>query len=229
MKSFRIDLPTARVVFTTRSGGCSKGAYRSLNLGLNTEDETADVQSNLGLVCRDLELNSLNMVKQVHGAEILELKRGQGSGSCEADGVATEEKDRAIGITGADCPAVFLISRGRLVGLHCGWRPVAAGLIERGAGTLAGEPFEAVIGPGICAKHFVVGEEVIEAMGADGESHRLAGGFDLVGLIRSRLRRAGARDVRAVDLCTYCEPDLFFSHRRDGGVTGRQAGVGWLI
>ena len=52
--------------------------------------------------------------------------------------------------------------------------------------------------------------------------------LDLRAVAEARLRAAGVQDVRHVDLCTYERDDLFFSHRRDGGVTGRQAGIAWL-
>ena len=38
---------------------------------------------------------------------------------------------------------------------------------------------------------------------------------------------AGVVEVHDVGLCTMCDPERFFSHRRDGGLTGRQAGVVW--
>ena len=43
----------------------------------------------------------------------------------------------------------------------------------------------------------------------------------------ARARPASSRS-RSADLCTSCEPELFFSHRRDGGDTGRQAGLVWI-
>jgi copper oxidase (laccase) domain-containing protein len=64
-----------------------------------------------------------------------------------------------------------------------------------------------------------VGREVLDAFGAPGPN------LDLRAVAVRRLEGAGVTDVQHVDLCTSCNPDLFFSHRRDGGVTGRQAGV----
>ena len=52
--------------------------------------------------------------------------------------------------------------------------------------------------------------------------------LDLRAVAEARLRAAGVKDVRHVDLCTYERDDLFFSHRRDHGMTGRQAGLVWL-
>ena len=86
----------------------------------------------------------------------------------------------------------------------------------------------AAIGPGIGRCCFEVGEEVLaefEHLGDDIANGRM---LDL-GLVCERLlREAGVETVERSDLCTFCEWELFFSHRRDGGVTGRQAGLVWL-
>ncbi|MEA2470652.1 MAG: purine-nucleoside/S-methyl-5-thioadenosine phosphorylase / adenosine deaminase, partial [Thermoleophilaceae bacterium] len=52
--------------------------------------------------------------------------------------------------------------------------------------------------------------------------------LDLRMVVRRKLEAAGVVQIEDVDLCTSCQEDLFFSHRRDNGVTGRQGGVAWL-
>jgi copper oxidase (laccase) domain-containing protein len=72
-----------------------------------------------------------------------------------------------------------------------------------------------------------VGEEVLAAFaGLDG----VASGrkLDLRAVIERKLRAAGVDRVEHVDVCTSCRPELFFSHRRDQGLTGRQGGMAWL-
>jgi copper oxidase (laccase) domain-containing protein len=110
--------------------------------------------------------------------------------------------------------------------LHCGWRGIAGGIVAKGVSAFD-EPPVAVVGPGIGQAHFEVGPEVLEAFAdvpeaADGRM------LDLRAVAEARLRAAGVEDVRHVDHCTYEREDLFFSHRRDHGVTGRQAGLAWL-
>ena len=58
------------------------------------------------------------------------------------------------------------------------------------------------------------------------DARRGARNIDLAQIATADLRAHGAT-VHDTQLCTMCRPDLFFSHRRDGGVTGRQAGVVW--
>lgn len=221
-------LKGARAIFTTRSGGASGEPYASRNLGIFTDDHEPTVRANLDELAAAFDHEGFQLLKQVHG-EIIETVGARTRSEVPiADGAVTTERLHPILITGADCPTVFLSDGERLVALHCGWRPVAAGIIEEGAAFFEGGPFDAVVGPGICQDHFEVGPEVVEALGKDGEAAADGRQLDLVAVIRARLSRAGAELIHVVDRCTYCEPDVFFSHRRDGGVTGRQAGVAWL-
>jgi copper oxidase (laccase) domain-containing protein len=85
----------------------------------------------------------------------------------------------------------------------------------------------ALIGPGARGCCYEVGDEVHAAFAHDdarvGERN-----LDLAIVARNRLHEAGVARVDDLGLCTMCHPELFFSHRRDGGVTGRQAGLVWL-
>ncbi len=125
----------------------------------------------------------------------------------------------------ADCLPVALAAPGQVAMLHCGWRGLAGGIVARAAAEFGDAP-AAAVGPGIGQCCYEVGDEVLEAFSdvpdaADG--HML----DLRRVAEARLRAAGVERIEHVDLCTACRPDLFFSHRRDNGVTGRQAGVVW--
>ena len=113
--------------------------------------------------------------------------------------------------------------------LHCGWRPLAAGIIERALDLLGDHPFQAAVGPSIGVGRYEVGPEVPRAIGPDGLNHYANGRLDLQGVIAEKLDRAAPDHVEFVRDCTYDRGDLYFSHRRDAGRTGRQAGVVWRI
>jgi YfiH family protein len=226
---FEVPLPGARAIFTTRHKGESDGPYASLNLGLFTDDDEVVVRGNIDKLKEELGLDALQLFQQVHGDVVQTVSPASHGTIPIADAGVTTERDVGIMITGADCPTVMLATEDRLAVLHCGWRPVVSGLIENAAEEFRGEPFHAVIGPGICQAHFEVGPEVVEAMGPDGAEFADGRQLDLAGVIRRRLERAGAEHIHQIDRCTFCEPELFFSHRRDAGVTGRQAGIAWRI
>jgi polyphenol oxidase len=128
---------------------------------------------------------------------------------------------------------VAVAGGGAVVMLHAGWRGLAEGVIDAGVRTLralAGEDeLTAAVGPGAGGCCYEVGEEVHRRFADyDGGVHR-GDNLDLKAIAREQLRRAGVSTIHDVGLCTICSaPELFFSHRRDRGVTGRQAGVAWL-
>jgi copper oxidase (laccase) domain-containing protein len=132
----------------------------------------------------------------------------------------------------ADClPVAVARTNGRpgLAVLHVGWRGLLAGIVEAAAEALDGGPFRAAIGPGIGPCCFEVGEEVAEPFRARfGSDVLVERNLDLVESTERALRAAGAEAVGRVDLCTSCEEELFFSHRRDQGLTGRQGIVAAL-
>lgn len=222
----RVSLRGAEVLFSGREGGVSAPPYDSLNIGRSTDDDAADVERNLEILATVAGLDGLQLLKQVHGTEIFDAD-AMGNDFPEADAATTTRRGVGLLATGADCPPVALASADRVAVIHGGWRPVAAGLIEKTAAIFGEEPFDAAIGPGICQDHFEVGQEVLDAFGEDGGTYSSGRQLDLRGIIAARLRQNGAASVDDVDRCTYCDPEHFFSHRRDAGLTGRQAGIVW--
>jgi YfiH family protein len=230
-----VDLPGGRVVFSTRQGGVSEGPYESLNLGILTDDDQERVAENRGRLASaaGLDASHVAMGWQVHGADLKEWEAAPDGGGYAQPGAALEKVDgHATGARGvallvlvADCLPVALVSPTRAAMLHCGWRGLAGGIIERAVATFDDAP-AAAIGPGIGPCHYEVGPEVLEAFDdLDGvASGRM---LDLKAVAAAKLRASGVDHVHDVDRCTYCEPDAFFSHRRDNGVTGRQGGMVW--
>nr|MDQ3319868.1 polyphenol oxidase family protein [Actinomycetota bacterium] len=109
--------------------------------------------------------------------------------------------------------------------VHCGWRGLAAGIVEAAVARFD-EPPTAALGPAIGRCCYEVGPEVLaefEGLEDVAEGRML----DVRAVARRKLVAAGVTRIEDVDLCTSCREDLFFSHRRDAGVTGRQAGMVW--
>jgi YfiH family protein len=246
-----LELPGARVAFSTRVGGVSEGPYESLNLGILTEDEPARVIENRRRLaeCVGLRPEAIAMGWQVHGAGVREWRgpprppdgppgeplagdrRGEagfaepGAPLPRVDGHVTSAAGVGLLVLVADCLPLALASGDRVAMVHCGWRGLAAGIVERALEQFA-EPPAAAVGPGIGPCCYEVGREVQERF-ADLEGVAPGRMLDLRAIVRQRLRSAGVVSIEDVDLCTSCQADLFFSHRRDGGVTGRQAGLVW--
>lgn len=229
------ELPGARAAFTTRAGGVSRGPFESLNLGILTDDDPADVTANRLLLADALGLDaeSVTMGRQVHGAD-LAFHDGHPAHSYfahpgpppeEVDGQLSDRDDLALLVLVADCLPVALSGEGGIAMLHCGWRGLAGGIVAAAAERIGATA--AAVGPGIGPCCFEVGPEVFEAFSAHGDGVRHGNNLDLWQVAATELERAGVEAAEVAGVCTFCDEKRFFSHRRDQGVTGRQAGIAW--
>ena len=230
----RWDVPGAyEVVFSTRVGGVSDGPYESLNLGRMTGDDVDRVDENRRRLCAEIgaPADRLALNRQVHSARVRTAEAGvRGE---PGDGLWTEERDLPVLAMAADClPVALARTNGRapaVAVLHAGWRGLLGGIMQAGVDAV-GPHVHACVGPAIGPCCYEVGSEVAEpfadAFGGDVLRGRH---LDLWTAGERALRRAGVAHVERLDLCTYCHPELFFSHRRTGkprGVQGVIARVG---
>jgi purine-nucleoside/S-methyl-5'-thioadenosine phosphorylase / adenosine deaminase len=227
-----VELPGARAAFTTRHGGVSSGPYESLNLGRLTDDDPDAVRENRSRLEAELGL-PLTMIRQVHGAGVRRITAPpeRAEPLPEVDGQATAVRGVAPMVLVADCLPVAVAGEGAAAVLHAGWRGLAAGILAEGVRAvreLGGSgPLEAVIGPGAGPCCYEAGEDVHERFASYGPGARRGRKVDLKSIAKLQLERAGVERVHDLGLCSICRPE-FFSHRRSGGTTGRQAGVVWL-
>lgn len=233
-----VELADARVLFSTRRGGVSRGPYESLNLGILTDDDPRRVARNRSILAdrAGLHPDGIAMGWQVHGAELKEWDATPGDLEFASRALADDDLERVdahatssagIGllVLVADCLPVALAGPDRVAMVHCGWRGLAGGILERALATFP-EPPAAAIGPGIGPCCYEVGPEVLERF-RDLDGVARGRRLDLRGIARRKLEAGGVERLEDVALCTSCNPDLFFSHRRDGGISGRQAGLVW--
>jgi len=235
------DLDSAQVAFATRCGGVSEPPFDSLNLGLLTDDAAENVNKNRRRLAAALELDPERIAygRQVHGAALVTVSPSFRGSFCtqqvrkeprdalaEVDGQVVGEPGVAALVFTADCLPVALAGPGGVAMLHCGWRGLAAGIVAKGAAAVGAS--SAAVGPGIGPCCYEVGEEVLAAFAPLGEGVATGRMLDLPEVARRLLAEAGVEQIESADLCTYCEADLFFSHRRDAGRTGRQGSLAWL-
>jgi len=227
----RWEAEGCQVAFTTRVGGVSEGPYASLNLGRKSGDDPERADENRRIACdaigADVEKLALNF--QVHSARVLRAApalRGE-----HADGLWTDEPGLPILAMSADCLPIVLARIGKpgVAVLHAGWRGLLAGIAAAGTAALGGDDLVAAVGPAIGPCCYEVGEEVAapfrERFGDDVvQESRL----DLWTSAERALRAAGVERVDRFDRCTACEPESFFSHRRDAGITGRQGVIAYV-
>jgi YfiH family protein len=225
------------VAFTTRLGGVSEGPFESLNLGILTDDYPDRVVENRLRACAAVgaDPETATMAWQVHGGDVTEAKpRGivERTTFERCDGLWTDRPGQAMALVTADCyPVALARANGEpaLCVLHVGWRGLLEGIVSSGVAALGEGPLAAVVGPGIGPCCYEVGEEVSEPF-ADrfGPEVILDGRVDLGRATERALTEAGVASIERTGQCTSCEPELFFSHRRDGGRTGRQGVIAYI-
>ncbi|HXR29095.1 MAG TPA: polyphenol oxidase family protein [Solirubrobacteraceae bacterium] len=214
-----------RALFTARSHGnlSSVGGEDAVH----AEDARDRLRAQIGV-------RGLARGYQVHGAHVrwnatLPAPDPPRAGRDEADGQATAVTGLGTIVLAADCMPVALGADGAVAMLHAGWRGLAGGVLEEGVRLLrergARGGLCAVIGPCAGGCCYEVGPDVRRALGRPGGVGRAR--IDLRALAEERLLAAGLARVEHAPACTICDA-RFFSHRREGGRAGRQAGVAWL-
>jgi purine-nucleoside/S-methyl-5'-thioadenosine phosphorylase / adenosine deaminase len=159
----------------------------------------------------------------------------------EGDGLVTTDPGVVLAVLTADCAPVLLADpAGGVVGaVHAGWRGLAAGVVEAGVAALVelgADPARTVglVGPAVGGCCYEVGPDVREAVGARlpealATTREGRPALDPAAGAAQALRRAGVGQVRVAGECTFDLEERFFSHRRDHGRTGRQAGIIALV
>jgi YfiH family protein len=219
--------------FFTRSGGVSQGVYASLNGGTGSNDAPEQVAENRARMAAALGVapERLLTAYQVHSPDVVVAEQPWSRDTRpRADAIVTRTPRLAVGVSTADCgPLLLADAEAGVVGAaHAGWRGALTGVIEATVAAMEElgarrAHIVAALGPTIRQPNYEVGPEFVERfLAADPANARFfvpaarAGHalFDLAGYIAQRVERAGIGDFEDLGLCTYAEPERFFSYRR---------------
>jgi polyphenol oxidase len=222
-----------RHAFFTREGGVSGGIYASLNSGVGSHDDAAHVAENRARMAKALgvEADRLITAFQIHSPHVVVADQPWDVETRpKADAIVTRTPGLAIGVSTADCgPLLFADAQARVIGAaHAGWRGAFSGVIE---GTIAAmenlgadrSRIGVALGPLIRQDNYEVSQSFVDEfrrtdetyarffVPAVREGHAM---FDLPGFIASRLTQSGIRHFEDTGICTYADPDRFYSYRR---------------
>ncbi len=230
---------------TTRQGGCSTGDYESLNLALNTGDDPDRVYNNRLKLARFLQIsvNAFFFPDQSHTSNIIEIKENTTTDDLSnADALVTKLQNRCLAVCTADCVPILLYDTKQkaIAAIHAGWKGTAQEIVSKTI-TYMKECFDsrpsdilACIGPSISWRNYEVGPEVTEQfISIFGDNSKIIrtnarSGVDNIDLCEANkhlLIESGVfeKHIETIDVCTYKNPGLFFSARRDGIKSGRFA------
>ncbi len=226
-------LARIRHAFFTRDGGVSRGIYATFNGGVGSNDASDSVAENRARMARSLGVEPRHLLTpyQFHSADVVIAEEPwTAEARPHADAVVTRTPELAIGVSTADCgPLLLADHRAGVIGAaHAGWRGALSGIIEATLAAmerLGAERSRIVValGPTIRQSKYEVGPEFVERFltanidnarfftASEREGHAM---FDLAGYIAGRAERAGITHFEDLGLCTYAEPDRFYSYRR---------------
>jgi hypothetical protein len=230
--------------FFGRRGGVSGGPFASLNLSEWVGDDPAAVAANSARVALALPRLSFVALRQVHGARVMRVERGD-SLPAEADGMIARAAGIGLALLTADCVPILCVAAAAhaAMALHAGWRGTLAGIAAAGLDEarrwfdVAPDAWQVALGPaidGCCYEvEASIGQQLIDRWGAMPDAWQRAGShgqLDLRAANRHVLRALGVPEARIARIgpCTSCRNEAYFSHRRSGGRAGRQVSViGW--
>jgi polyphenol oxidase len=237
--------------FTTRDGGSTPAPYHNFNLGRHIKDEHLkhDALANRELLCRELGVNhkQLRVPGQVHSGNVFVVREDEEPDLAGVDGLITDNHDLPLLLHFADCvPVIIFETEKRLVGIvHAGWRGTAQSIAVNAVNMMVEKwgarpgAMVAAVGPAIGPCCYPTGTDVVDQLMATVKAsseavHELVDSSseqprpNLKAINAMQLLSAGVADVDVCGFCTACRPDLFFSHRQSGGVTGRQGALACL-
>jgi YfiH family protein len=224
----------AAVACTTRRGGISSSPYHALNLGRSTADDPAAVAENRRRVLGRLGIPAQRLATagQVHGARVERVTRPGHVAECDA--LVTTTRGLALAVTTADCMSLLYVAPGGAGAAHSGWRGTAEGMPAAALAALCAaagcDPADVTVYLGPCIRSccYEVGPEVASRFPAEVvRADRPRPFLDLPAAARLQLVAAGLASTSFHDsgACTACQPDWYFSHRRDGLRSGRHWGI----
>lgn len=231
--------------FTTRKGGTSRAPFDSFNLGGHIRDDEfkQDAISNRKKLLGSLSLKFEKIVVagQVHSRNVTVIKDPQQVPNVSGvDGLTTNCPDVTLMLHFADCVPVIVFDRRKRIAaiFHAGWKGTAARISGHGVETMAAEfgsnpaDMVAAVGPAIGSCCYQTGEDVALALSqtvadVDGLIKQIDGKPypDLKSINAQQLFEAGVGIVEVSNHCTACNPEMFYSHRQSGGITGRQGAL----
>jgi YfiH family protein len=239
----RLTHGPVELAFTDRHGGVSGAPFDSLNLAWSGGDDPGAMAENHRLLMDDFApgdgVERLAELGQVHGGEVAVVgpdgPRHDVHGHLHAvgDGLVTAEPRITLSVRAADCAPVLLADeRAGVIGAcHCGRPGVVSGIVPatvRAMRELGATDITAWLGPHVCGRCYEVPQPMQDEVAAVEPVTRTTTSWgtpalDIGAGVRAQLERAGVRFTE-LSRCTMESGDLF-SYRREGRLSGRQAGL----
>jgi len=223
---------------SSRIGGVSPAPFSSLNLGLSVNDDKNNVLQNRTLFFNSLgiQLTNVSFSTQIHGCEILSANEAGNTSGYDAQ--ISNKQTLFLCVSIADCVPILIHDEkeNAVAAIHAGWRGTAGAIVSQTLKKMnqefgtKGENCKAFIGACIGFNQFEVGDDVAVHFSEklkrfDRQKQKYF--IDLKAANKEQLIQEGLspKNIEISDYCTVENNDLFFSHRKENGQTGRMMAV----
>jgi len=216
--------------FFSRKNGVSEGVYKSLNCGLGSKDNKANVLKNLEFVSKKMECRkeSLISLNQIHSDQVVHFRdKNSIKNKLNADAIVCEVKSIGISILTADCaPILFYDPNKKIIGCaHSGWKGAANGIIKNTIKKFnelnsRNDDLIAVVGPCLSEKNYEVKNDYVENFLSrdlknkfffnkiDSEKYK----FDLRAFINKELISSNIKNIENIEMDTFSNEEFFYSY-----------------
>ena len=239
---YRIKNIKINHAFFNRLYGFSKKEFKSLNCSTSNGDDRKLVNKNRLKALKKLKLQKkkLILIKQIHSSKVIEIKKSNLNKKIKADGMITSLNNIVLGVLTADCAPIFIYdNKCKFVCcLHSGWKGALKNIAKNAIKkfdkhNMNRANLTAIIGPCLGARNYEVDKRFEKKFCNKKYSYsrffrkknNIKFYFNLRGLIKYQLKELGIKKIHNVNLDTYSNKSLFFSHRRsvhnDKKTTGR--------
>ena len=226
------DIKTNNITygFFSKEGGCSKGKYHSLNCSKSSGDNNKLVTANINIAKKKLGLESskLKLIKQTHSNKVKIIDQNNLNDKIVADGSITKNKNISLAIMTADCAPIFIFDQecSFICCLHIGWKGCLTNIVKAAVKIITkitSQKLIAIVGPCLSKENFEVEEKFKDVFITQDlhyenfftiKSNQQKSYFDMRGLINYQLRSCSVTKISNIDIDTYSNEHLFFSHRR---------------
>lgn len=217
--------------FFTRLNGLSKKPFNTLNCSLSNGDERKIVLINREIALNKLKLNKkkLILLNQTHSSKVIRVYKSNLNKIINADGMITSLQDVVLGVLTADCAPIFIYDKKKnfICCLHSGWKGTLNNIAKNAIKlfnkyNIKSSDLVAIIGPCLGTNNYEVDKSFeekfikkdLEYSKFFRKKNRSKSFFNLRGVIKHQFKQLGLKKIHNINLDTYNNKALFFSHRR---------------
>ena len=227
--------------FFTKLNGFSKNEFKSLNCSFSSGDNKKLVQKNRHQALKNLGLQNkeLILINQMHSSKVVQINKSNMNKKIEADGMMTSLNNIVLGVLTADCAPIFIYDNKKkfVCCLHSGWKGTLKNISKNAVilfdnNKISRKNLTAIIGPCLNSKNYEVDKSFEKKFLKKNQEYSKffrkkninKAFFNLRGLIKYQLKELGIEKIHNVNLDTYANQRLFFSHRRSKHQNERTTG-----